>query len=535
MKKIFSIKSSKLIFILSILFATIYNLKFWNMIYEIVHVQSFKDYVFIFSLPLILIVPYFVFFSIICVPYIFKPLISIIFIVSSVVNYMMFRYGVLINDKMVENVLETTPREASDFVTLPSFLNLLLLGILPSLFIIFSNIEYGNFLGELKKRIKRIIFALIFLVILVIPSYKSIVAYGRNHGEFKNAVNVLNYVRAVRKCIKKKFKKAPPFVYLDKDAKFNKKNTKPYLFVLMVGEASRRNNYSLYNYERETNPLLKNQDVIFYDKVVSCDTATAFSLPCMFSDMKRENIDFEKVKYRENFLDILKQVGFDVIWKENDDGCKGMCDRVDTEVLMKINDKRFCEETFCKDDILLERLENILKNGIKNDTIIVLHTMGSHGPSYYKRYPDEFKKFTPTCDTADIQDCTKEEIVNTYDNTILYTDYIISSVIDLLKKEQNVLSTMLYVSDHGESLGEKNLYLHGLPYKFAPDVQKDIPMILWFSDEFKKEEKIDVACLEKNAKEKEYSHDNLFHSVLGLLNVDTKVYEKDLDIFSECF
>lgn len=180
-------------------------------------------------------------------------------------------------------------------------------------------------------------------------------------------------------------------------------------------------------------------------------------------------------------------------------------------------------------DGLNERLENITK-----DTLIVLHTMGSHGPTYYKRYPDRFKKFSPACDTANLQDCTQEQIINTYNNTIVYTDYIVASVIELLKTHPRLQSSMLYVSDHGESLGENNIYLHGLPYAIAPDFQKKVPMILWLSESAEKSLNLDRACLNSRAETEDFSHDNYFHSVLRLLSVKSTAYDQNLDVFKAC-
>lgn len=176
-------------------------------------------------------------------------------------------------------------------------------------------------------------------------------------------------------------------------------------------------------------------------------------------------------------IDVAKTAGYDIIWKDNDDWCKKVCNRIGKIDAKKGNKQPFCFDDYRHDDILLDGFEDRLKN-ITKETLIVLHTMGSHGPTYFKRYPDKFKKFTPACDTANLQDCTQEQIINTYNNTIVYTDYIIASLIETLKKHNELQSGMLYVSDHGESLGENNIYLHGLPYAIAPDFQKKVPMIL---------------------------------------------------------
>ena len=221
------------------------------------------------------------------------------------------------------------------------------------------------------------------------------------------------------------------------------------------------------------------------------------------------------------------------IWLENDDGCKNVCHRITLEDMVATQNPKHCEKDFCRDEVLLEGLEERIAK-LKGNTVIVLHTMGSHGPTYYKRYTDDFKKFQPTCDTSDLQKCSKEEIVNTYDNTILYTDFIISSVIDILKKFPQYETGLIYMSDHGESLGENNLYLHGLPYAIAPDEQTKVPFLVWLSPQLKQAAKLDTVCLKKDARLGSYSHDNLFHSILGLLDIQTKVYNPKLDVFQNC-
>ena len=253
----------------------------------------------------------------------------------------------------------------------------------------------------------------------------------------------------------------------------------------------------------------------------------------MFSVSGKHKFNITDAKYTQNVLDIVQSAGDRVIWKDNDDGCKNVCVRVNYINAQASNKQPHCFKDYCYDDILLDNLEETLDN-IQKDTLIVLHMMGSHGPAYYKRYPERMKVFEPACHTEDLQDCSQEEIVNAYDNTILYTDYIISSVIDLLKTKNNLQSSMLYVSDHGESLGEHNIYLHGLPDKIAPKEQKNIPMILWLSDNAKKNMSLDISCLRHKAEKGFYSHDNYAHTIFGLLDITTKTYRKNLDILNTC-
>lgn len=192
-------------------------------------------------------------------------------------------------------------------------------------------------------------------------------------------------------------------------------------------------------------------------------------------------------------------------------------------------DEKFCKNGSCFDEILLEGLDDKLKN-LKSDTLLVMHTMGSHGPTYFERYPDEFKKFLPSCNTADLQNCSQEEIINTYDNTILYTDYVLAQLIGILKKYPDYQTVMLYISDHGESLGENNIYLHGLPYAIAPDYQTKVPMFMWMSDTFAKYNGVDVGALKEKASKENFSHDNLFHTLLNLTDINTTVYDAGLDV-----
>jgi len=162
-----------------------------------------------------------------------------------------------------------------------------------------------------------------------------------------------------------------------------------------------------------------------------------------------------------------------------------------------------------------------------------VHQIGSHGPSYYLRYPRALEKFKPACQTSNFFDCTKEEIINAYDNSIAYTDKVTADLIALLKKQKHINTSMIYISDHGESLGENGLYLHGAPYFMAPKEQTMVPMIVWLSDTYQGLTGIKPECLKANSMQG-YSHANLFHSLLGMAGVRTVEYKPSLDIFNPC-
>jgi lipid A ethanolaminephosphotransferase len=307
------------------------------------------------------------------------------------------------------------------------------------------------------------------------------------------------------------------------------------LTVLVIGETARAANFSLNGYPRPTNPLLSQvPDLVNLSHVFSCGTDTAQSVPCMFSGLGRRAYSYERAVQREGLLDILQRAGFSVLWRENQSGCKGVCRRVPTEFVTTMDYRKFYEVGSSLDENLLTGLQEKIDQ-LPGDGVIVLHMMGSHGPAYYQRYPSAFEQFQPTCKESQFSRCTRAQIVNSYDNTILYTDHILARLIGLLQANdaKDVATAMIYVSDHGESLGESNLYLHGLPYALAPDVQKHVPMLLWLSPRFQAGVHADMGCLQRR-KDEPASHDNLFHSVLGLLDVHTKVYDRGLDLFARC-
>jgi lipid A ethanolaminephosphotransferase len=254
----------------------------------------------------------------------------------------------------------------------------------------------------------------------------------------------------------------------------------------------------------------------------------------MFSKFTRAEYTHAKGLANENVMDVLSHAGISATWWDNNTGSKAVADRIDFTDLAATNDPRFCTGGECKDEIFMERLDKWL-DSITKDSVVVLHQMGSHGPTYYLRYPQEFKKFTPDCETAELANCTDAQIVNSYDNSLLYTDHFLATIIDKLKVHSDKLATgMIYASDHGESLGENGLYLHGTPYLLAPDQQTHVPFLVWFDNDFAKSMGLDRACMAKEATAGAHSHDNFFHSILSMMNVQTSVYDPKLDIFNRC-
>lgn len=541
MKKLMSLLSKKpevpatrLVAVLSAYFLLFLNISFWRFVFTHAEPSGLVGGLFMLSVPVLIFTLLYLSFSLLLLPYIGKPLLILLLIISAGVNYLMYQFGVFIDADMIRNTFETHPGEVKDLITLRSVLWLTALGIVPAVMLARIKIVFKPFWKETLGRLKRCGLLLLCLLIFLPFVYKEYASFGRNNNQVRRLVSPLNYIYATVRYFQIEHQKKRPFTKLDEAAEHvpypDEEKT---VFILVLGETARAMNFSLNGYARETNPKLKTQDIVNFPHVESAGTATAFSVPSIFSFTQRGDFSPTDAKYTENLLDLLQQTGYEILWKENDNGCKGVCQRV-PNVEMDLKDKRFCDGTYCRDEILLDGLEEYLANIKGENAFIVLHTIGSHGPTYYRRYPPEFKKFTPTCDTEEIQTCTQEQIINTYDNTILYTDHIVSSVIDILKKFPHYESGLLYVSDHGESLGENGVYLHGLPYSIAPKEQTSVPMVLWMSEVMKKSDHIDYDCLKQKAAEGNFSHDNLSHSLLSLMEVDSKWYDKKMDFFEGC-
>ncbi|MFN3567020.1 MAG: phosphoethanolamine transferase, partial [Burkholderiaceae bacterium] len=308
---------------------------------------------------------------------------------------------------------------------------------------------------------------------------------------------------------------------------------KPTLLVFVVGETARAANFSLNGYPRQTNPELAQLAVVNFPRTTACGTSTEVSLPCMFSPFGRADYDEDRIRRHESLLHLLARAGLRVVWLDNQSGCKGVCDGLEVRDLSREKRHDVCDAERCLDEILLHGLRDVVERGT-GDTVVVLHQLGNHGPAYFRRYPPAMKRFEPACERKELADCTREQIVNAYDNAILYTDHLLARAIRYLDGLHDRYDVALaYVSDHGESLGERGLYLHGMPYPVAPREQLEVPMIWWFAPDSARNLDVDLACLRRRAAEPA-SHDHLFHSVLGLLAVTTPRYRPQLDLFGAC-
>lgn len=465
-----------------------------------------------------------------------KPLLTVLFIASAFAAYYMSAYKVYLDADMIRNVLHTDPKEAAELFVAGMILPLLLLGALPTLVLWRLQLKRRPWLRTLLVRLAFLVAMLLIAVAGAALSFKDLSALVRNQREVRYLVTPANYISALLKIVAASPPgPKPPLIPVGEDAKQVPRpaGAKPRLLVFVLGETVRAQNWGLDGYVRQTTPeLAAMPDVINFTDASSCGTSTEVSVPCLFSPYGRHDYNEKKIRSHQSLLHVLDHAGVDVLWRDNQSGCKGVCDGLPYQSVADASDPALCIGGRCFDEILLSGLAAQLKPDGR-DRVVVLHQLGNHGPAYYLRYPPAFRRFTPTCDTEDLGKCSVAQIVNSYDNAVLYTDHMLAKTIDFLKHQDSFDTALIYVSDHGESLGEKGLYLHGVPYAIAPSQQTHVPMIAWFSPGFARDAGLDLACVRAESGAP-VGHDNLFPSILGLLDVRTQVYDRSRDMFAKC-
>jgi lipid A ethanolaminephosphotransferase len=540
------------IVMVSIWLATIGNIALWQTINNIPEMNDRRALWFCFAFGALIAALLGMLMSLLCWRRSLKPIIAFLLISAALGTYFMTSYGVVIDSAMIVNVLQTDIQESLDLLSWKLGIFLLFLGILPVVWLSQQRIRAYSWAKTATNNLLLFLGSCIVVFAAVMPIYQDFASTMRNHIQLRFLVSPLNSIYALSLL---GYQKIAPMQndgvalqVIGLDAKLGPTYTEqpkiPMLF-LVVGETARSVNFGINGYPRQTTPKLqeikKNVDqsgeLTSQTNAWSCGTSTATSLPCMFSHLSKS--DFEtNVQNFETLIDVLNRAGLAVIWLENQSGCKGICDRIYRDATQKNKDAEFCATGECFDEIMLKNLDRrfaeVPFDKLSKGAVVVMHQMGSHGPAYYKRSPEKYKQFKPDCTTNILQDCSKQELTNAYDNTILYTDHFLSKVIASLKfKQPEVQAAMLYVSDHGESLGENNLYLHGLPYAIAPDVQKHVPWISWFANDFIARHNLDTDCLAAQSGKK-LSHDNYFHTVLGLMDIQTQLYKTELDAYAPC-
>lgn len=518
--------------------ALVLNIAFYRQAFTLLPVDSLHNALVFLSMP---VVAFSVMNIVITLASFFRLdrlVISLFVLVSAAAQYFIISFGVIIDRSMITNIVDTTPAESFALLSVRMVIVLFFSAALMIAIAWWVKVKPAvSVWRSLATRFISVVVSALLIVIVALLFYKDYASLFRNNKELVKSLNPSNSIAASLSWYSHYSLANQPLVRIGEDAKQRpqmQQGPRKNLTILVLGETSRAENFSLGGYSRETNPLLKQDNVAYFPNTASCGTATAVSVPCMFSGMSRAHYDDALASHQEGLLDIIQRAGLQVLWNDNDGGCKGACDRVPHQDITKLNLPGQCIDGECVDEVLFHQLDDYINN-LQQDGVIVLHTIGSHGPTYFNRYPPAFRKFTPTCDTNQIQTCSQEQLVNTYDNTILYVDYIVDKTIKLLQSKQDKFTTSLvYLSDHGESLGENGVYLHGLPYSIAPETQKHVPMLVWLSDDYQKRYGIDYPCLQKEAQQKNVSQDNLFSTMLGLTGVETKEYRAQDDLLTTC-
>ncbi|WP_197052947.1 phosphoethanolamine transferase [Tepidicaulis marinus] len=514
-----------------------YNIRLWQTVWQVWPGRSLEDYAFLGSLGFVLGALFFILLQLAALPRIMKPVFAALFLLAAATSWFTSSYGAMFDQTMIANIVETDGGEAGDLLSLPFLLHMLLLGVLPAALIFRVPLRWPGWRRELFLRAGSLVTCLVLIGFSGAFFFQDYALLIRNNRYLRHMINPTSPIYYSAKYFTEGERGSAGSGEIRRLAKTVRRgsgageNGKPLLFVVVVGETARAADFSLNGYERETNPELAALGVVSFRNAYSCGTSTAESLPCMFSAAGRETYDRAAAMGSENVLDILKRADVDVLWVENNSGCKGVCARIETEQLDTKTYPGICTQAGCPDEVLVKALERRVRM-LRRDTVIVLHQMGSHGPAYYKRYPAGFRIFAPVCGTVNLQSCSSDEIRNTYDNSIRYTDHVLAGMIGVLETHRADADTaLLYASDHGESLGEMGLYLHGLPYAFSPDVQRHIPFLLWVSKGYAGRFKIDSEALSRRAR-LPATHDAIFHTILGALNVETELYDPALDLFA---
>ena len=468
-----------------------------------------------------------------------KPLAIALVFIGGFAAYAVNTLGVLITSDQIQNLMQTDIAEARDTWSWHLLTWTLGMTVVPIIVILMMKIKPEPIIRQLLHKVIASVVSLAMVLGLLFVFYVDFAAIFRENRDLKGMISPQNMIASFASYYKKKAPKENlPLVVYGEDAVMQKAQATslPKLMVLVVGETARAENFSLNGYSKNTNPKLSQQDILNFSRVSSCGTATAVSVPCMFSGMPRKEYEERLASHREGLLDIAQRAGYQVTWIDNNSGCKGTCDRVNQFKIPEPLQQKWCKDKECFDDILIDSLKAYLATIPQDDNrprLIVLHQMGSHGPAYYKRVPAQFKVFKPTCDTNAIQGCSREALLNTYDNTLLYTDYVLDSLIETLKNTTKYQTALWYLSDHGESTGESGMYLHGAPYAIAPTQQTHIPMLMWFSTVWQHQAKQQIKCLAQQGRQ-ELSQDNLFPTMLSLLDVKSKVIDPNNDMLAAC-
>jgi len=474
-----------------------------------------------------------------------KPLWLAVVVLAAVVQHYMLEYRVVMDPTMIANALQTDPNEARDLLSWRMAFNVGVV-VLPAAWLLWRvRVAPMGILSKLWRNVALLLLSVVVALGAAVSMNRELAPLMRNNVHLRYMMNPIATLYSTGSLlIKPLFKRSGKLIPITAGTALGASyaaQTKPPLFVVVVGETARADHFALNGYARDTTPELAKRGVLSYRDVHSCGTNTLASVPCMFSPLGKQGYESRKDDY-ENLVDVLQAAGLAVFWLDNQAGCKDVCTRVPNasafDGLDAATKKALCDGDECLDDVMLkgldERIAALPVERRAKGIVLVMHQMGSHGPAYYKRSAADVKRFLPECKTNALAECGHAELMNVYDNSIVQTDRFLGQTIDWLKAQSKQYDpAMLYVSDHGESLGEYGLFLHGVPYSFAPEAQKHVPMVTWFSEGMSERRKLSRSCMEAGL-DAPLTHDNLYHTVLGVMDVTTPTYKSALDALASC-
>ena len=527
--------------------ATACNVPLWREVAQLPGQGSLRGWGFAIAFALIVAAGNAALLSLLAWRWTLKPAATVLVVMAAFGAYFMLAYGVAIDASMLTNVLQTDVKEAGDLLNWRMLATVLALAVPPLWWLLRRPVLRLSTLRHAAHNGLLLAGAIAVIVVCLLLVFQDFASTMRNHTKLRYLINPLNSVYALGNIATKPLRMdTSKLLPLGRDAQLGASyagQAKPPLLVLVLGETGRSGNFGINGYERNTTPLLAARtDLVSARNAWSCGTSTAASVPCMFSHLGRTGYEARAANF-ESLIDVLHHAGLAVLWVDNQSGCKGVCDRIGETLTSAPKsptpDPALCPGGECLDRVMLQDLDTRIAalpaEQRQRGTVVVLHQMGSHGPAYYKRSAPDNKKFGPECTSTSLQECERQQVVNAYDNSVVETDFFLDSVLKWLTVQDSKAQTaMIYVADHGESLGENNLYLHGLPYSIAPDVQKHVPWITWLSPAMQARTQVATGCLQHELAERRITHDNYFHSVLGLMDVKTGAYSAGLDMFAGC-
>jgi len=502
-----NLKLIHFVLVMSFLNFICFHYPFFKFVFNHLEYKSLNGIAVILSLSVLMIIAnafaYFLFLFL--SQFIGKFLLIVSFIINAIAVYFVNTYGVIIDESMIGNILNTNYDESSSFFSIKLIVYVILLGIIPSIYILKTKIINVT----LKKFAIIVSLTLLFMLSLVFANASNWLWIDKNSKTLGGLAMPWSYSVNLSLFYIHQYKKNEKEILLPNATIKDKQKS---VVVLVIGESARRQNFSLYGYKKDTNPLLSKTDNVFHFNAIANATYTTAGVKSIL-DYKKTNDLYEILP------NYLFRNNVDVVWRTTNWGEPPLhIEKYQNRDFLK---EKCLDESCNYDEVLLTGLKEQIENSKKDKILIVLHTSTSHGPTYSKKYPSQFEVFKPVCNSVELSNCSQNELINAYDNTIVYTDYILSKTIEDLKQLKKYKSTMIFVSDHGESLGEKNLYMHGLPLSIAPKEQYEIPFIVWLSENSSKK-------LKPN---KIVSQHNVFHSVLNFLNIESPIYDEEMNIF----